>query len=84
MTAPTICEPGYFCPGTASISMTPCAEGTWSWFEGLTLASSCLRCTYGKYCPYIDGLPLTAVADATECPILQYCYDTSFSGLTEA
>jgi hypothetical protein len=53
--------------------------------EGLTSASLCLACPYGRYCTYINDKPITQKADASECPELKKCYvaagDNTFNSL---
>ena len=47
ITAPKICEPGFYCPAN---QMLPCPSGTYSEIQGLQREDNCKPCPIGKYC----------------------------------
>ena len=52
-----LCPPGYFCPeGTADYVHTPCSNGTYGNYSGLSAEENCTQCDPGKVC---NGMALT-------------------------
>jgi hypothetical protein len=72
---------------------TSCAAGTYNTELASSLATDCVPCEHGKYCPNHDigkidcpagkicGEGLSAVGSATDCPQGEYCPTGSFQGI---
>lgn len=72
------CPRGYFClEGTTSADQYPCPAGTFSGPQtGLTVASQCLQCEIGSYCPEASSTP-------QKCPAGMYNPNVGSAGLHE-
>ncbi|GAB9469615.1 hypothetical protein Gpo141_00006888 [Globisporangium polare] len=75
---PEPCPRGYFClEGTNSVDQYPCPAGTYSGPQtGLIVASQCLQCEVGSYCPEASSTP-------QNCPAGTYNPNVGSAGLHE-